>query len=81
MLLKHIDIDVCLASVGHPQDFWNHVKDEDFVQSLDLSQPSKTIPLAFHVDGVKVYKNQKVWVTHTRQWSEKGATRWRTRLS
>ena len=62
VLLKHIDIDVCLASVGHPQDFWNHVKDEDFVQSLDLSQPSKTIPLAFHVDGVKVYKNQKVWV-------------------
>lgn len=32
------------------------------MESLDLSQPGRTIPVVFHVDGVKVYKNQKVWV-------------------
>ena len=44
------------------QDYWNHVQDEDFIQSLDLSQPERTVPLVFHIDGVKIYKNQKIWV-------------------
>ena len=44
------------------KDFWNHLRSEDFVQSLDLVEPGKTIPIVFHVDGVKIYKNQKIWV-------------------
>ena len=62
---------VVLVSLGfipfllHPivlQDFWNHVRGEEFTQDLDLSQPERTVPLAFHCDGVKIYKNQKIWV-------------------
>lgn len=50
------------AFAGALQDYWRHVQDEPFTADLDLSQPSRTIPLVFHVDGVKVFKNQKVWV-------------------
>ena len=32
------------------------------MKSLDLSQPDKTVPLVWHADGVKIYKNQKIWV-------------------
>ena len=45
-----------------PKDYWRHVRDQDFTKSLDLSEPGKTIPLVWHTDGVKIYKNQKVWI-------------------
>lgn len=32
------------------------------MKSLGLSQPDKTVPLVWHADGVKIYKNQKIWV-------------------
>ena len=35
---------------------------EEFIQDLDLSEPQRTIPLVWHCDGVKVFKNQKIWV-------------------
>lgn len=38
------------------------MKSEEFTTSLDLSQPSKTIPIVWHTDGVKIYKNQKIWI-------------------
>ena len=45
-----------------PKDYWNRMKNEEFTRSLDLREPSKTVPLVWHVDGVKIYKNQKIWV-------------------
>lgn len=47
---------------NNPQDYWHRVRDEDFTNDLDLSQPERTIPLVFHCDGVKIFKTQKAWV-------------------
>lgn len=35
---------------------------EEFYQQLDLVDPSYTIPLVWHADGVKIFRNQKAWV-------------------
>ena len=44
------------------KEFWHQSKDQEFVHKLDLRCPSRTIPIVFHADGVKVYKTQKIWV-------------------
>ena len=44
------------------QGYWSRVIREEFVQLLNLQTPRETIPIAWHVDGVKIYRNQKAWV-------------------
>lgn len=45
-------------------DYWEHVNNLDFYQDLNISMDdrARTIPLAVHVDGVKVYRTHKAWV-------------------
>ena len=42
--------------------YWEKSSHLDFAQDLDLSCPGLTVPLSFHVDGVKIYRNQKMFV-------------------
>ena len=44
--------------------YWNACRHLDFFGRLELSENdlSKTVPIFFHTDGVKVYKAQKAWV-------------------
>ena len=44
--------------------FWKQCQRQrlPFIEDLDLSQPKLTIPLCFHCDGVKIYRNQKMFV-------------------
>lgn len=35
---------------------------EEFFEELKLPDPSHTIPLVWHADGVKIFRNQKAWV-------------------
>lgn len=44
------------------EEFWKHLEHLPFYTSLQLDNPAGTIPIAWHADGVKVYKTQKVWV-------------------
>ena len=44
------------------KEFWAHVRHLPFFKDLKLRDPSKTIPISWHVDGVKVYRTQKAWV-------------------
>lgn len=51
-----------MASLAQCEEFWEHMSQEDFIRDLDLSEPSTTVPIAIHVDGVKIFKNQKAWI-------------------
>ena len=44
--------------------YWEHCKPLDFFQRVGLPEDKfgSCVPLYFHTDGVKVYKNQKAWV-------------------
>ena len=43
---------------------WTGCKHLDFFHRLDLNEEefNSCIPLYFHTDGVKIYKNQKAWI-------------------
>jgi hypothetical protein len=45
-------------------EYWSHCEGLDFFRRLDLppERYGSCVPLYFHTDGVKVYKNQKAWV-------------------
>ena len=43
-------------------EYWQKCAHLDFVKDLDLGEPGSTIPLTFHMDGVKIYRNQKMCV-------------------
>ena len=43
-------------------EYWQHMQRLPFYKDLKLTNPSKTIPISWHVDGVKVYRTQKAWV-------------------
>lgn len=42
-------------------EYWDHVSHLPFFSELELTNPTMTVPLSWHMDGVKVYKTQKVW--------------------
>lgn len=44
--------------------YWERVQEQDFFERLGLEdwRTRPCIPLCFHADGVKIYKNQKCWV-------------------
>ena len=42
-------------------EYWNRASNLPFYKKLDIKDPNKTIPLSWHMDGVKVYKTHKVW--------------------
>ena len=44
------------------QEYWYHVQGEPFVQDILLEEPAKTIPLVWHTDAVKIFRNQKAWI-------------------
>ena len=45
-------------------EYWHHSKHLEFFERLNLQESDfgSCIPLFFHVDAVRVYKNQKLWV-------------------
>lgn len=44
------------------EEYWSKVSHLPFYQKLMVDKPEITIPIAWHVDGVKVYKTHKAWV-------------------
>ena len=44
--------------------FWEHCEGLEFFNQLglDASQYASCVPVSFHADGVKIYKNQKAWI-------------------
>ena len=54
----------CSISAGRCRQFWEHVKHLPFYDELGLESVDhkRTIPLAWHMDGVKVYKTHKAYV-------------------
>ena len=45
-------------------EYWNHCESLEFFAQLQLNpdQYGSCVPVFFHTDGVKIYKNQKAWV-------------------
>lgn len=43
-------------------DYWMHVSHLDFFKKLGITALQTTIPVAWHMDGVKVYKTHKAYV-------------------
>lgn len=45
-------------------EYWKHCENLDFFQRIGLPPErfGSCVPLFFHTDGVKIYKNQKAWV-------------------
>ena len=45
-------------------EYWTHCEGLEFFNRLGISteQYGSCVPLFFHTDGVKIYKNQKAWV-------------------
>lgn len=45
-------------------EYWRHCETLEFFQQLSLEpqQYGTCVPLFFHTDGVKIYKNQKAWL-------------------
>ena len=61
--LQWVSDDPATASVRSTQ-FWEHCEGMGFFNQLglDASAYASCMPLSFHADGVKVYKNQKAWI-------------------
>lgn len=57
-------------------EYWTHCKHLDFFQRLGLQENEfKTcVPLYFHTDGVKIYKNQKAWIYSYASATRKGTS-------
>ena len=58
------------------RDYWTHCEHLEFFDGLHL-QPEEygsTVPLFFHTDGVKIYKNQKAWVYSLSSACRKGSS-------
>lgn len=53
-------------------EFWNRLSHLPFYRELQLENPSWTVPVAWHVDGVKVFKTHKVWVYSFSSCTRKG---------
>ena len=62
-LLQWISDDPGEASARTTQ-YWTHCENLDFFQRLELpaERYGSCVPLFFHTDGVKIYKNQKAWI-------------------
>lgn len=43
------------------QEYWDRSSHLPFYSKLKLTNPGMTVPIAWHMDGVKVFKTQKVW--------------------
>ena len=43
-------------------EYWSRSSHLPFYQKLTIDNPETTIPIAWHVDGVKIYKTHKAWV-------------------
>ena len=57
-------------------DYWSHCQHLEFMDRIGL-QPQEygsTVPLFFHTDGVKIYKNQKAWVYSLSSTCRKGTS-------
>lgn len=65
----HDDPNLAHQSVG---EFWNHVSHLPFYGELQLEHPEWTVPIAWHCDGVKVFKTHKVWVYSMSACTRKG---------
>ena len=67
-----LSIPVCLYLSPTPKvsqklaskEYWQRLADcgEGFVEQLDLAVPDYTVPIVWHCDGVRVYKQQKAWI-------------------
>ena len=44
------------------KEYWSHMDGEEFFHQLNIAEPSHTIPIVWHADGVKIFRNQKAWV-------------------
>ena len=42
--------------------YWETLASEESVKNLKLQDPGRTIPIFWHTDGVRVYKQQKCWI-------------------
>ena len=49
-------------AVQRVDEYWSKLSHLPFYADLALEDPSSTVPISWHVDGVKVYKTQKAWV-------------------
>lgn len=55
-------------------EYWDHVSGLPFYEKLNITNPGMTVPLSWHMDGVKVYKTQKVWAYSFASAIKKGAS-------
>ena len=44
------------------KEYWDRLSGEESVQMLQLEEPERTLPVYWHADGVRVYKQQKCWI-------------------
>ena len=54
--------------------YWGTLSEEESVLNLDLPRPATTIPLFWHADGVRIFKQQKAWVYSYSSALKKGAS-------
>lgn len=68
--------DIPSQASSRTTEYWDHCRDLEFFKQLNL-QPSdfqSCIPIYYHTDGVKVYKQQKAWVYSISSACRKGAS-------
>ena len=61
----------CLAKA---KEYWHKVRGEDFYSTLQLTEPERTVPIVFHVDGVRIYKQQESWIYSYSSMTKKGGS-------
>ena len=73
--LQWVSDDPSQAS-ARTTEYWEHCEGLDFFPRLGLSpnEYSSCVPLFFHTDGVKIYKNQKAWVYSLSSTCRKGTS-------
>ncbi|CAK9092566.1 Uncharacterized protein SCF082_LOCUS43560 [Durusdinium trenchii] len=55
-------------------EYWHKVRGEDFYSTLQLTEPERTVPIVFHVDGVRIYKQQESWIYSYSSMTKKGGS-------
>ena len=56
------------------KEYWHKVRGEDFYSTLQLTEPERTVPIVFHVDGVRIYKQQESWIYSYSSMTKKGGS-------
>ena len=56
------------------QEYWSNVSHLPFFEKLELHEEdfSRTIPISWHTDGVRVYRSQKAWIYSFAAMTRKG---------